>query len=186
MIKESFLEMAKRHKAGDMLVQGDYQTCSVGCFNRDYGNNPNDFEALAASTGYREWTHRIQEVIFEGLPEDHAKNWHVQFAEKMETVKDFDALYHSFMVGVLKVALPHVKYGVVQPVIDLHENYKDATPEDWENAKLEVNADVVASNAVTAVAVAGAGGEFEYCSDEAFFAAWQEISDVFLNADGGE
>jgi hypothetical protein len=221
MIKESFLEMAKRHKAGDMLVQGDYQTCSVGCFNRDYGNDLNDFKALAGSTGYREWTHHIQEAIFEGLPEDDAKNWHVRFAEKMETVKDFDALYHSFMVGVLKIALPHDKNGVVQPVIDLHENYKDVTSEDWEKAKLETNAaeaeawtgpvtlsesyswsadavihaaihatneamsaDEVARNTVEAVAKAG--DPSEYYSDEVFFVAWQEISDVFLNAKGGE
>ena len=135
MIKESFLEMAERHQAGDMLVQGEWKMSSVGCFNRDYGNDPHDFAALSKSSGYPEWKHRIQETVFERLTLDDAIKWHVQFAQKMETIKDFDVFYHSFMIGVLEVALPHDKYNVVQPVIDLHKNYENATSDDWEKAR---------------------------------------------------
>ena len=173
MIKESFLEMAKRHKAGDMLGQGEWQTCSVGCFNRDYGNAINDFAALADSTGYEEWTHHIQEAVFEGLPNEDAINWHVQFAEKMETVKDFDAFYNSFMVGVLEIALPHDKHGVVQPVIDLHKNFGNATPDDWKEVA-EAARDAAAKEAAWEAWAAARAD------------AWQKIKYAFLNAYGGE
>lgn len=179
MVKESFLEMAKRHQAGNMLVQGAWQRCSVGCFNLDYGNDPNDFAALADSTGYPEWTHRLQEKVFENLPSKDAKNWHVQFAEKMEAVKDFDALYHSFMVGVLEIALPHDKHGVVQPVIDLHKNYKNATEKDWKKAEDAARA---AADAAEAAARARAGA----AADAARGDAWQTIKDAFVQAYGGE
>jgi hypothetical protein len=203
VIKESFLEMAKRHQAGDMLVQGAWQTCSVGCFNRDYGNDPYDFAALARSTGYKEWTHRLQEKVFESLPEKYAKDWHVQFAEKMETVKDFDALYHSFMIGVLEVALPHDKYGVVQPVIDLHRDYQSATPEDWEEVA-DAARDAAEADAAWDAAWAAAWAAKDAARDAARAAAWdaeaaawavwaaaraaawKDIRDAFLNADGGE
>ena len=217
MIKESFSEMAKRHQAGDMLVQGTWEMCSVGCFNRDYGNDPYDFAALAKSTGYKEWTHHIQEAVFEHLPSEDAKNWHVQFADKVETVKDFDALYHSFMAGVLEVVLPHDKYGVVQPVIDLHRNYKNATEEDWDEARAKAKAAwaeasawaargaarAVSKDAARAAAWAAAEADaardaawaaadaawaaaWDAARDAARAAAWKDIGDAFLNADGGE
>jgi hypothetical protein len=213
--KKSFLEMAKDHQAGDMLVQGVWDTCSVGCFNREYGNEIHDFEALAVSTGYPEWTHRVQESVFEGLPKDDARNWHVQFAQKMETVKDFDALYHSFMIGVLEVALPHGKHSVIQPVIDLHKNYKNTTPDEWKETEDAANyeadsmlyrssptwaaasaanaaanaktssAAAAARTAVRAVEVARATEGLEV-QGSAVFKAWQKIGDGFLNAPGGE
>lgn len=134
---ESFLEMAIRHRALDLLAQGEWKTCSVGCFNKEYGNAPADIKALSKSTGYPVWVHRLQERLFEYLPENCALDWHVQFADKMLTIKDFKAFYHSFMVGVLKIVLPHDKHDVVQPVIDLHTNYSCATPEDWVHVRYQ-------------------------------------------------
>jgi len=198
MYKESFLEMAKRHKERDILVQGEWDMCSVGCFNRDYGNALDDFEALSLSTGYPEWVHRVQEAVFESLTEDDAINWHVQFAQKMETVKDFEAFYHSIMVSVLEPVLPYDKYGVAQTVIDLHKDYKNVTSEDWD----------VFSDAAARAEMAGASFWGDVAMDVARFAMssasvtniidmvftmgavfwmdWEEVRDVFLNANGGE
>ena len=59
---ETFLQMAERHRAADMLAKGRFdwtgQACSIGCFNHDLGQEPGDFAALAAFTGYPEWAHR--------------------------------------------------------------------------------------------------------------------------------
>lgn len=207
MIKESFLEMAKRHQVGDILAQGEWETCSVGCFNLDYGNDPCDFAALARKSGYEEWTHHVQEAVFEGLPEDDAINWHVQFAEKMLTVKDFDSFYHSFMVGVLEVALPHDNYNVVQPVIDLHKDYENATPDDWNDASKAAYAASSAARANKDASAASAAKTAAYAAQDSArmwpwapwttsavasaspgtptrTVAWHKIKDAFLNADG--
>ncbi|MDA8646789.1 hypothetical protein N9L75_03655 [Porticoccaceae bacterium] len=83
------------------------------------------------------WTRQVREVILQGLSEQDAKHWPVQFSQKVETVKDFEVLYHSFAVGVLEVALPHDKYGLAKPVVDLHKDYKNASLEDWERVRAE-------------------------------------------------
>ena len=189
MIKESFLEMAERHTAGDMLAQREWQTCSVGCFNLDYGNDPDDFGALARSTGYEEWTHHVQEAVFEGLPEDDAINWHVQFADKMLTVKNFEVFYHSFMIGVLKIVLPHDKHGVVQPVIDLHKDYKNVTLDAWEKAEDAARAvraaaaDFVAKTQVDTLALAEVAVR---AADRAAAADLDVIAEVEARADAAE
>jgi hypothetical protein len=91
-------------------------------------------ESFASAIEHQQWTGQIREATLQGLSEEDVKNWPVQFAEKIVTVKDFSELYHSFMVGALKVVLPFDKNGVVQAIIDLHENYKSATLEDWQQA----------------------------------------------------
>jgi len=90
-----FIAMAKRHRDQDMLASGSFQmkngkACSVGCFNAELGNETSDFAALAESTGYPEAAHRLQEAVFECLPQEDGVNWHVQFFEKAATVTDWD------------------------------------------------------------------------------------------------
>ncbi|MDA8647181.1 hypothetical protein N9L75_03730 [Porticoccaceae bacterium] len=87
---------------------------------------------MTTKTDGREWVDSVKEELSQGLSNDELKQWDSDFKVKVEAVKDFSVLYHSFMLGLLEVALPHDKYGVVQPVIDLHKDYKNVTSEDWE------------------------------------------------------
>jgi hypothetical protein len=162
-------------------------------------------ERFASAIEHEQWTGQVREAIWQYLSEEDTKHWHVQFAQKVETVKDFDALYHSFMVGLLEVILPHDKHGVVQPVIDLHKNYKNVTPNDWEKARDAVKAAVDAAwvgggsavraatvSAMLSVAAKAAGDAAKAAVMTAVIARawiafrtedWQKIRDAFLNAE---
>ena len=128
MTQETFAEMARRHRADDMLVTNTFKTVdgqsrSIGCFCHDHGLKPNDFSGLAKITKYPESAHHLQEVIFEGLPEAERADWHVAFAEKAETVTDWQAVIDKTVLASLRIAELHdTSTGkVASAVIDLYE-----------------------------------------------------------------
>jgi hypothetical protein len=102
---------------------------------------------MAIKTDGQEWIDSVKEEISQGLSNDELNQWDSDFKVKVESVKDFSVLYHSFMLGLLEVALPHDKYGVVQSVIDLHKDYKNVTSEDWEAVSDAAGAGVKAADA---------------------------------------
>jgi hypothetical protein len=166
MTQETFAEMARRHREADMLAAGEFrmvggQACSVGCFCYDYGLMPGDFEGLAKLTGYPEAAHRLQEAIFEGLPESKRADWHVAFAKKAETVTDWQTVIDKTVLASLRIAEPHdtSENKVVAVVIALYERRLAG-----DNP----------SEAEWAAAWAAAWAVRD--------AAWVKIRDVFLNA----
>jgi hypothetical protein len=145
MTQETFAEMARRHLCDDMLAAGNFkmvdgQACSVGCFCHDYGLMPGDFEGLAELTGYPEAAHRLQEAIFEGLPEAERADWHVAFAEKAATVTDWQTVIDRIILTSLRIAEPHDKSEgkVVAAVIALYERRlsgDNPSEADWAAAR---------------------------------------------------
>ena len=141
MTQETYLEMAHRHRDMDNLAKGEFsfkngKACSVGCFNHDLGNDPSDFAALSKFSTFPEWSHRLQEAVFEIFTDELGRNWHVDHAEASSKVTDWVKCYHLTMVAILEVALPHDTSDgrVVQRVIDLHRGYQDATDDQWAAA----------------------------------------------------
>lgn len=183
MTQETFLEMARRHRADDMLVNNtfemvDGQACSIGCFCHDYGLEPSDFSGLAKITKYPEAAHHLQEAIFEGLPESERGDWHVAFAEKAETVTDWQAVIDKTVLASLRIAEPHdTSTGkVVATVIDLYERRlsgDNPSNAEWASAGSASWAALWAAARAAAGAAAGAAAEA---------AAWVQIRDTFLNA----
>ena len=178
MTQETFAEMARRHRDADMLVAGvfkmiDGQACSIGCFCHDYGLEPNDFAGLAKITDYPEAAHYLQEAIFEGLPETERANWHVSFAKKAETVKDWQTVIGKTVLASLRIAEPHDKSEgkVVAMVIGLYERKLEG--DNPSDAEWKAAAEAAALDASSAAwAAADAAGD----------AAWAQIRDAFLNA----
>lgn len=141
---ETFLDMAIRHRDQDLLVAGAYgspeggKACSVGCFNREYGNRPSDISALAVSTSYPEWAHVLQEYFFENLPQESRADFHVDFARMCENVKCWESKYHETMVLILNLALPLQSPGdiTIQNVINAHRRGVDVPGYEW-NEEIE-------------------------------------------------
>ena len=204
-----FIDMAKRHRDQDMLDAGSFEmkngkACSVGCFNAELGNKPSDFAALAKATGYHEAAHRLQEAIFEGLPQSDRLDWHVQFFEKAATVTDWDRVMQLTTLAALKIAEPHdtSANGVVAKVIGLYErllNGDNPSGQEWADAweaawaVARVAARVAECNVgLWAAARAAEGGGA--ARDDAAWAAWaavraakgnswRSIRDAFLRAE---
>jgi len=214
MTQETFAEMARRHLCDDMLAAGNFQmvagqACSVGCFCHDYGLTPGDYEGLAKLTGYPEAAHRLQEAIFEGLPETERANWHVAFAEKAATVTDWQTVIDRIILTSLRIAEPHdtSESKVVAAVIALYErrlNGDNPREAEWVAAYVAAvarrdaagvatyaagSAARVAVYAVGAAARADASAAGVAAADAAADAAgaaradaWVQIRDAFLNA----
>jgi hypothetical protein len=207
MTQETFAEMARRHRAADMLLAGNFnmvggQACSVGCFCHDYGLMPGDFEGLAKLTGYPEAAHRLQETIFEGLPEAERADWHVAFAEKAATVTDWETVIDRTVLASLRIAEPHDKSEskVVAAVIALYERRlsgDNPSEADWDSAGAAGAAGVAgaawaawaAADAAWAARVAGAAWAAARAAEAAADAAdaaagdaWVKIRNAFLNA----
>jgi hypothetical protein len=194
MTQETFAEMARRHRDADMLLAGSFkmvggQACSVGCFCHDYGLEPADFEGLAKLTGYPEAAHRLQEAIFERLPEADRADWHVAFAEKSATVTDWQAVIDKTVLASLRIAEPHdtSEGKVVATVIDLYErrsNGDNTSDAEWYYARAAAGG----AERIVGAARDAAGGEGAaaraawYAAEAAGDAAWVQIRDAFLNA----
>jgi hypothetical protein len=167
MTQETFAEMARRYREADMLAAGafemvDGQACSIGCFCHDYGLGPSDFTGLSEKTGYPEAAHRLQEAIFEGLPKAERADWHVAFADKAETVTDWQSVIDKTVLASLRIAEPHdtSEGKVVATVIDLYErrlNGDNPSEADWDSAR----AAAYAAGAADAAAWARAAGAAE-------------------------
>ena len=139
------IALAKYHRAADMLESGEWfnedskRGCSIGCFNHDLGNDPSDFAAFADAARCPEWAAQLQEWIFERLPVDKARDWHVDCVTAYAIVPDWTAVYHKTMIGVLEIALPHDKSKIVQRVIDLHKRGKEVTENAWKAARTDAS-----------------------------------------------
>jgi len=199
MTQETFAEMARRHLCDDMLAAGNFkmvdgQACSVGCFCYDYGLKPGDFEGLAKLTGYPEAAHRLQESIFEGLPETERANWHVAFAEKAATVTDWQTVIDRIILTSLRIAEAYdtSESKVVAAVIALYErrlNGDNPSDAEWVAAyaagAVARDAAGAARCAARAVARDAAGAAAWAAADAAGNAAgnaaWVQIRDAFLN-----
>lgn len=152
--RQEFLDQSRAHYAADMLLKGTFGTektgtfrgCSVGCHlhhinpeHRASGKHA----AVANYYGYPEWLARLQDSIFEGLPDDECNRWHLQLAETLYTLPDdydWQAAMHRVLVAILRVALQHAGKAapVVQTVIDLHERAargETVTDKEWQKAE---------------------------------------------------
>ena len=88
-LKSQLIEMARQHRVADEYIAGTYaddsgdtfRGCSVGCTVRDINDLTGesggyaDHAYLAEQLGVPEFVTRLQDAIFEGLPQDQRSGW---------------------------------------------------------------------------------------------------------------
>ncbi len=147
-LKTLFVNEVKWHEKNDALIKGTYGTgsngdwkgCAVGCsihsLNRKLGKDykTNDHSVYEKELGIPEWLARLEDTIFEGLPEKEAKLWPAAFAEAVPVGVNLDPVKWKFCAFILKENIERVlkldikdelKEQVVkaiQGVLAVHEN----------------------------------------------------------------
>ena len=159
---------------------------------------------MTQETKYPEAARKLQEAIFDGLPEAERADWQAAFSEKAETVIDWQMVIDKTVLASLRIAEPHdTSTGkVVAAVIALYErkligdNLSDA---EWNAADDAANAAAwLSATAAEAAAADAAGAASWFATDGAAWtaewaataathaaeasAAWVQIRDEFLNA----
>ena len=106
-VKGKYVARLQVHHAADEIVQGKYwengKGCAVGC--TIHGS---DHKAYEDELGLPEWLARLEDVIFEGLPNDKAKDFACDFLEAIPVGKDLNRVKWQFCAFVLRENITHV------------------------------------------------------------------------------
>ena len=201
----NLIEMALRHQKQDIIVRGNFEmedgkACSIGCFNAELGNEPDDFQAFALAAGIPEWAAHLHEKIFERLPDHDGAKFHVDVVTAYAGVTDWVEVYHKTMIAILEVALPHDKGGHVKKVMGMHKRGREVAKNEWAAARADAYAAAdpaapasyaaadAAADAADADAYAAADADAAsyaaaaYSTYSTYTAAYTAIRDGFLSA----
>jgi hypothetical protein len=138
-IKAKYLKRVRAHQKADEIVKGQYWTegkgCAVGCTIHSSSHN-----AYETELGIPEWLARVEDVIFEGLPNDRAQKWPSQFLNAIKVGADVNKVEAPFVIFILESLFSTFdteKYLDVKKAIEgCIELYKegDLAPSDRWNA----------------------------------------------------
>ena len=179
---------AARHVSTDLLVQGNYETCFIGC----HGNGSNAPELLTEQYGLPLPVIRIAENIFEALPRQAAIGFHLGLPEAIDVDgKDLSQVVWQFFGQTLR-DMPEQEHSIqayIDPVIAGMELLTSG--EEWPEAEAVLAAAVKAKNAIAAaiaaavaaaMAAAIAAGEVEAAVIAAAIAAAMAAADAAVAA----
>lgn len=100
-IKEKYLERIRAHVVADEIIKGKYwkdgKGCAVGC--TIHGSDHSKYET---ELGLPEWLAKLEDLIFEGLPNDQAKLFPQQFLEACPVGKDLTSVRSKFCAFLLQ------------------------------------------------------------------------------------
>ena len=163
-IKEKYLARVEAHRLADEIVQRfgyweEGKGCAVGCTL--HGSEHSDYEC---ELGIPEMIARLEDVIFEGLPNELARAWPSRFLSAINPGADLSQVANQFCFWLLtspemrldELAEPSGKIAIAS-VADLYRRRFDCDePTATEWAAASAAADDAASNAASYVARAAA------------------------------
>jgi hypothetical protein len=112
--KASILKQLRAHAKADEIVKGQYweggKGCAVGC--TIHSNHHVEYEARF---GIPQMLARLEDCIFEGLPNVEAKKWPVRFMMAIEPGVDLSRVGWKFLYWVLTD--PETNPGIEHPLV---------------------------------------------------------------------
>jgi hypothetical protein len=118
-LKEFYVNRMNEHAAADEIIQGtgweDGKGCFIGCTLHSYDHKKFESEGIGP-----EWLGRLADKIFEGLPNDKAKEFAANFYPSMRVGIDLEQVEKDFLIFVMQENLK---------TLDACEYDKQAWPE---------------------------------------------------------
>lgn len=185
-VKDKYLTRVVMHREADEIVKGQYweggKGCAVGC--TIHSRNHADYET---ELGIPRILARLEDGIFEALPNELAKTWPERFLSSINTGANLEMVWSKFVVwllgntehGIIKFAKSDKSKPAIQTVIDLYNeklNGKKVELKDWQLAKTatyadDAYADATYAHAAHAAAYASAAHAATYAAASAARAA---------------
>lgn len=175
-VKEKYVARVRAHKVADEIIKGIYwqngKGCAVGC--TIHSNNHADYET---ELGIPRILARLEDGIFENLPNERAKEWPEQFLDAVPVGADLCSVWPQFAVwmlideqwGVLQFAKTNKTKKLILAVAKFYQEGKYAKPEHYDEIR-KIRA--AAADATDAAAYAAAAADAAYAADAADAAAY--------------
>jgi len=113
-IKADILAQLETHAAADQIVKGQYwqdgKGCAIGCTIHS-----NDHMEYEARFGIPVMLARLEDCIFEGLPNDAAKTWPIRFMSAIEPGIDLSTVGWKFLHWLLTDET--INPGITDPLV---------------------------------------------------------------------
>jgi hypothetical protein len=122
-LKTRFVGEVKKHREADQIIQGTYgqqngkwKGCAVACSLRSLdiikGNELeteySDHERYESELGIPEWLARVEDTIFEGLPQEKALDWPLKFAKAIPVGANLEPVKWQFCAFILNENIERV------------------------------------------------------------------------------
>lgn len=177
-IKEKYLNRLRLHYKADEIIKGTYwengKGCAVGC--TVHSSNHASYES---ELGIPQILARLEDRIFEGLPNEKAKEFPIQFLEAIPVGVDLDPVWRKFMIWLLidetEGVIRQAKIDKTKKAIkDVAKAFSDSltktvSHEKWVAVRRVVYAAAYATDAVDATTTHAAAAA--YAADAAYTAA---------------
>ena len=176
-IKEKYLNRLHLHYKADEIIKGTYwqngKGCAVGCTVHSSSH-----ASYESELGIPRILARLEDTIFEGLPNEEAKEFPIRFLEAIPVGVDLDPVWRKFMIWLLvdenEGVIRHAKTAKTKKAIrDVAQTFSDSLTKTVSHEKW--------ATVRRAAAAAGhpAGGTAAYAAYAAAYAG------VLLGAAGG-
>ena len=120
-IKMKYIKRVKAHRLADELIKGKGWTgqkgCAVGCTLNKY-----EHSAYETEIGIPRAVARLEDVIFEGLPNKEAMEWPELFLKSVNVGSDLSMIWPKFTLWVLEWVIQYARPNgilAINKVIDL-------------------------------------------------------------------
>jgi hypothetical protein len=102
-IKAKYLKRVKAHFLADEIIKGKYwengKGCAVGCTIHS-----DKHAAYETELGIPEWLALVEDKLFEGMPNEEAKKWPMEFLEAIKVGSDLSKVKSKFLIFILEDA----------------------------------------------------------------------------------
>jgi hypothetical protein len=190
-IKDKYLTRVRLHREADEIIKGTYwedgKGCAVGCTIHS-----GEHKAYETELGIPQWLARVEDRLFEGMPNKDAKLWPERFLDAIKPGVDLEKVKAPFLIYVLRSALTtfdHDKYPkskkAIDDVIQLYESgeidldkFREARDAAYAAAAYAAYAAAYAADAAAYAAYAAAYAAAAYAADAAAYAAAAYAADA--------
>src|SRR5690606_9836881 len=193
-IKEKYLNRLYLHYKADEIIQGTYwqngKGCAVGCTVHSRRH-----ESYESELGVPWILACLEDSIFEGLPNEKAKEFPIQFLEAIPVGVDLEPVWRKFMIWLLidenEGVIRHAKTAETKKVIkDVAKAFSDKTVsrEKWATVRRAAYAAAYATeyavdaDAYAVTATAYAVTATAYTADAAYANAADVAADAAADA----
>ena len=107
-IKQKYLRRVRAHAKADEIIKGKYwekgKGCAVGCTIHS-----GEHKRYETELGIPQWLARLEDQIFEGLPQKEAMKWPVQFLKAIKTGSFLEKIKIPMLIFIAESAREKTK-----------------------------------------------------------------------------